>query len=136
MKLSAKAEKRWLELKKDFIWLDDCPVNRATWSDDSWYSKDGKKDPLRTVVSHVGIDQIEKFLAKEKHKSYLDGVKKGRDEELERIVGWLGNGEMDVYLGVLGLKEAVGTDKDGIQYRLICMNLKDLSQHSKLKEKC
>ena len=76
--LDKEAEKRWIKFKERFIWLDDVPANRKAFPDDNWYSVDGKKDPLRTVVSHVGIDQLKKLLAQEKQLS--------KQEERARII--------------------------------------------------
>lgn len=48
-------------------------------------------------------------------------------KERERIIEWLGDGVMDVYLGVKGLEQATGVDKKGVVYRLIAMDLQALT---------
>jgi hypothetical protein len=42
---------------EEWVLMKDCPANRERWPENSWYGK----DPLRVIVSHVGIDKLRKL---------------------------------------------------------------------------
>lgn len=46
---------------KQYAYLEDNEANRKVFPGDNWYSQNGK-DPLRTVVSHVGLDKLRKLV--------------------------------------------------------------------------
>jgi hypothetical protein len=54
-------------------------------------------------------------------------VRKKRDRQWYEWLG--GSGTMAVYLGVVGMIEATGRDKEGNMYRLMEVNPKDFSKH-------
>lgn len=61
---------------KTYAYMSDTPANRKRFKEDSWYPgytlENGEKlchgDPLRTVVTHVGLDQLRRILQSYGHR--------------------------------------------------------------------
>jgi hypothetical protein len=60
---------KWIQ---EWAYLKDNPANRKAFPEDSWYpdkTKTGRDaDPLRTVVTHVGLHELRKSIAEKRGK--------------------------------------------------------------------
>ncbi len=50
---------KWI---KEYAYMKDNHGNRKFYPEDNWYPLNGE-DPLRTVVSHVGLDKLRKLFS-------------------------------------------------------------------------